>query len=124
MRPFLFCLLFIGSAAASTAYAGSFEKCQQKEKDATGLRTCVEAERNHAANLLRDQNTVSLDAVEKMARDKHNPTLIKRFRAEQARHVRARKHACRKLTSKNEQVACEADMDYAHLDKLKRYTQE
>jgi hypothetical protein len=124
MRSFLFCLLLIASAAATSSYAGSFEKCQQKEKDATGLRTCVEAERNHAANLLRDQNTAALDAVEKMARDKRNPTLIKRFRAEQARHVRERKHTCSKQPSKNEKVGCEADMDYAHLEKLKHYTEE
>lgn len=124
MRPLLFCLLLVASAAASTSYAGSFEKCQQKEKDATGLRTCVEAERNHASNMLRDENTAALDAVEKIARDKRDPALLKQFRAQQARHVRIRKNTCRKQPSKNEQVACEADMDYAHIEKLKRYTKE
>ncbi len=124
MRPFLFCLLLIASAVASTSYAGSFEKCQQKEKDATGLRTCVEAERNHAANMLRDQNTAALDAVEKIARDKRDPALVKQFRGQQAHHVRERTNTCRKQPSKNEQVACEADMDYAHTEKLKRYTKE
>jgi hypothetical protein len=123
MRPFLFCMFLIASAAASTSYAGSFEKCQQKEKDATGLRTCVEAERNHAANLLRDQNTDAFSAVEKIARDKGDPALVKQFRAQQAHHVRERKHTCSKQPTKNEQVACEADMDYAHIEKLKRYTQ-
>lgn len=124
MRPFLFCLLLIGSATVSTSYAGSFEKCQQKEKDATGLRTCVEAERNHAANLLRDHNTAAFAAVEKIAREKGDPALVKQFRAQQAHHVRERKNTCRKQPSKNEQVACEADMDYAHIEKLKRYAKE
>ncbi len=124
MRPFLFCLLLIASTAASTAYDGAFEKCQQKEKDATGLRTCIEAERNHASNLLRDQNTDSLAAVEKIAREQRDPALVKQFRAQQAQHVRARTNTCRKQPSKNEQVACEADMDLAHVEKLKRYTKE
>ena len=123
MRPFLFSLLLIASAAASTSYAGSFEKCQQKEKDATGLRTCIEAERNHAGNLLRDQNTDAFAAVEKIARDKGDPALVKQYRAQQAHHVRERKNTCRKQPSKNEQVACEADMDYAQIEKLKRYTE-
>ncbi|HEY8102324.1 MAG TPA: hypothetical protein VIF82_16420 [Burkholderiaceae bacterium] len=120
MRPFLFCLLLIASTVTSTSYAGSFEKCQQKEKDATGLRTCIEAERNHAANLLRNEDIAALDAIEKM----HDKFKLNQYRAQQAHHVRERKNTCRKQSTKNEQVACEADMDYAHIEKLKRYTQE
>jgi hypothetical protein len=120
MRSFFFCLLLIASAATSLSYAGSFDKCQQKEKDATGLRTCIEAERRHAANMLRDQNTAVLNVVEK----KHDKAQLNRFRAAQANHLRNRKKTCGKEPSKNEQVACEADMDYAHIEQLKRYTQD
>lgn len=120
MRPFLFCLLFISSAAASAAYAESFEKCQQKEKDATGLRTCIEAERNHAANLLREADVTALDAIDKQ----HNKRKLNQYRAQQAHHVREREQSCRKKPSRNERLACEADMDYAQLEKVKRYTPE
>jgi hypothetical protein len=126
MRPlvhsFFLCLLLSASAAAIPSYAGSFEECQQKEKDAVGLRTCTEAKRNKAANLLRDQNTAALQAVEKIGRDKRDPALAKQFKAQQASHVRVRINTCRKKPTKNEQVGCEADMDFAHIEKLKRYT--
>jgi hypothetical protein len=120
MRPFLFCLLLIASAIVSTSYAGSFEKCQQKEKDATGLRTCIEAERNHAANLLREADIAALDAIE----NQHNKRKVNQYRAQQAHHVRARGNACRKKPSRNERLACEADMDYAQLEIVQRYTPE
>lgn len=120
MRPFLFCLLLIVSTAATSSYADSFEKCQQKEKDATGLRTCVEAERNHAANLLREADIAALDALDKQ----HNRRKLNQYRAQQAHHVRAREYECRKKPSRNERLACEADMDYAQLEKVKGYTPE
>jgi Tfp pilus assembly protein PilE len=120
MRPFLFCLPLIVAAVALPSYAGSLEKCQQKEKDATGLRTCIEAERNHAANLLREADVAAANAIE----DTHDRRKMNQYRMQQAHHVRAREHACGKQPSRNERLACEADMDYAQLEQVKRYTPE
>ena len=118
MRLFLLCLFLIASAAQ----ADSLEKCRQKEKNASDLRLCIEAERNGAANKLRSMNLIAFKAVEKTAKESNDRALLRQFSAQQARHVRNRKGLCGKKSSKNEQVACAADMDYAHIERLARYT--
>ena len=120
MRTLLFSILLVG---VTTAGAATLEKCQSQERNASGIQSCIEAERDRSANRLRELGPVVLDAIHKETDRVRQRALLREYRGAQAHHVRERMAACRKQAEGNERTACEADMDYAHIDRLTRFLQ-
>jgi predicted transcriptional regulator len=120
MRALLFSILIL---SAATANAASLEKCQSKEKNPDGIRSCIAAERSRSANRLREMDRNILDAIRKETDRKRQRALLREYRAAQAHHVRERKAACHQQAEGDERTACEADMNFAHIDQLTRFLQ-
>ena len=118
MRTTLFSILIL---IAATANAGTLEKCQAKEKSVDGVQSCIDTERSRSANRLRELDPVVLDAIHKETSGARHKALLREYRTAQAHHVRERKTACHKQAAGNERNACEADMNYAHIDQLTRF---
>ena len=123
MRALLFSVLIFSALTAGAASAASLEKCQGKEKNPGGIRSCVEAERSRSANRLRELDPIILDAIRKETDRKRQRALLREYRAAQAHHVRERKAACHQQAEGNERTACEADMNFAHIEQLTRFQQ-
>lgn len=120
MRALLFSILIL---SAATANAATLEKCQGKEKNPDGIRSCIAAERSRSANRLREMDRNILDAIRKETDRKQQRALQREYRAAQAHHVRERKAACHQQAEGDERTACEADMNFAHIDQLTRFLQ-
>ena len=120
MRTLLFSILIV---SAATANGAALEKCQAKEKNPAGVQSCIEAERSRSANRLRELDPVVINAIHKEANRAHQKALLREYRAAQAHHVRERKATCHKQAEGNERTACEADMNFAHIDQLARFLQ-
>jgi hypothetical protein len=118
MRTGLFLLLL---SIAMTVDAGTLEKCLAKEKGPDGVQSCVDAEHNRSANRLREMNPVVLESIHKEIRPARHKALLREYRTAQAHHVRQRKAVCHKQEAGNARNACEADMNYAHIDQLARF---
>jgi hypothetical protein len=74
--------------------------------------------------MLREVNASTLEAVNAKVQKDGSKTWLRRYRTVQARHVRNRAAACRQQPAGIKREACEADMDYAHIDRLKRFVQK
>ena len=123
MRALLLFILILSAAIANAASAASLEKCQAKEKNPDGMRSCVAAERSRSANRLRELDPTILDAIRKEPDRKRQKALLREYRAAQAHHVRERKAACRQQAEGDERTACEADTNFAHIEQLARFLQ-
>ena len=102
------------------AHAGAFELCTQKNVQPSALRSCVEGERNRAANLLREANQSTLTAVNQKVRSAGHRTDLRAFRTSQSHHVRARAAQCRRFAGELERIGCEADADFAQIARLQK----
>jgi hypothetical protein len=112
-------LLLLLCLTAPLAHAATLESCSQKEKDIGGIRLCVEAERTRAANLLRETNLATQDAVNQKTKTDGRRTALRDFRATQAGHVRTRAGLCRAQADGVDRQACEADADLKQVEHLK-----
>lgn len=121
MRSALFLALTLIATAVN---AGTLEKCQSSGKDAEEIQFCVSAERSRSANRLRDLNPVVLSAIRENTSAARRMALLREYKRTQARHVRQRQATCRKQTIGDERTACEADMNFTHVDHLAGFTQK
>ncbi len=112
------------TGATALAQAGAFDTCTQKDAQPQALRTCVEGERNRAANLLREANQSTLAAVNQKVRDAGHKADLRSFRVSQSQHVRHRATQCRKVAGDLAGIGCEADADFAQIAHLKQMTAE
>lgn len=110
------------TSAAVWAQAGTLDTCTQKEAQPQALRSCVESERNRAANLLREANQSTLAAVNQKVREAGHKSDLRSFRLSQSQHVRVRAVQCRKELAEMARIACEADADFAQITHLKQLT--
>lgn len=118
-----FCFLFLALTmiAIGAAHAGALETCREKEKENDAIRSCVRAERVQSINRLRKASEAAQQAVLAKTQESGRRSLLREYRTTQARHVRERSASCRKLANGLEQVACEANMNYAQVEKLARF---
>lgn len=121
MRAILFSILLLSAAAAS---AGTMEKCWQQEQDDMNVPNCFETERYRSANMLRKQSLETEEAVNQKTKNTGAKKLQRAYRAAQARYVRQRAAACSKEPAGRTRQSCEADMDYAHIEKLEKLTSQ
>ncbi len=121
MRTLLFLVLTLIAAAAN---AGTLEKCEATQSGAEAIQFCVSAERSRSANRLRELNPVALAAINQNSPAARRKALLRQYQATQARHVRKRQAVCRKQAAGNARTACEADMNFAHLDYLAGFIQK
>jgi hypothetical protein len=120
MRTLFSAFLFTALFVATSAQAGVMESCRDKEKESDKVRACVRAERVHSINSLHDASLKAQEAVTQQTRESGRKLSLREYRSMQARHVRERNRTCPKQGG-IEQVACEADMNYAQVDKLARF---
>ena len=121
MRSALFLVLILIAAATN---AGTLEKCEATQSSAEGVQFCVSAERSRSSNRLREFNPVVLAAINQISPAARRKALLLQYKATQARHVRQRQSVCRKQAIGNARTACEADMNFAHLDYLAVFTEK
>ena len=114
-------LFSIGILFAAAAHAGTLEKCQAKGKNPDSIQNCIDTERSHSTNRLREMGPLVLDAIHKETNGTRHKALLRAYRSAQAHHVRERAIACKKEAAGNERNACEADMNYAHIEQLARF---
>ena len=119
MRIALFAALLL---IAATTKAGTLETCQAKEKNAYDIQSCTEAERTRSINRLRESDPLVLTAIRKETNGNQYRALMRAYRMAQAQHVRERQTVCAKKVAAHERIACEADMNFAHIDQLTRFT--
>ena len=110
--------------AFTSVQAGVLDNCRQQSKNNDALRDCVRAERVRSINQLHEASKSAERAVMEKTRDTRRKNLLREYRNSQARHVRERSNLCRKQGSGIEQIACEADMNYAQVEKLTHFTEQ
>lgn len=111
-------LLLLALVGVSQAQAATLEMCRQKTSDLLAVSTCVLAERQRAANQLRETNKSALDVVDHRVRSDGNKNALRAFRLSQSRHVRARANGCRNEAGDTARIGCEADADFTQIDYL------
>lgn len=116
-------LVAIALFSASSAHAGALESCRLKEKENDAVRACVRAERVQSLNKLRKASEAAQQAASATTQETGRKSALREYRAVQAWHVRTRSTTCRRFANGIEQVACEADMNYAQVEKLARFIQ-
>ena len=112
-------LLLILALSAPLVHATTIDTCVHQEKEMRALKLCVEAERNRAANHLREANQLTLTAVNQKTKTDGRKTTLREFRSSQARHVRTRAAQCRQPIDVN-RIGCEADADFGQIERLKQ----
>lgn len=108
---------------ALAAQAGTLDQCRQKAADNDGVRSCVEAEKFRSNNQLRETGLAAQASVKEQIQAGGPKSLAKELRSMQAHHVRDRAAACRKQAGAQEKAACEADMNFAQVERLARFRQ-
>lgn len=119
MRTCLFLVLICVTAASN---AGILEKCEATQASAEDIQFCVSAERSRSNNRLRDMNPIVLAAINQNSPAARRKALLREYKRTQAQHVRKRQAVCRNQAAGNARAACEADMNFAHLDYLAVFT--
>ena len=122
MRPILRCAagLLMTLLPFMHAHAGALDTCTQKDAQPSAVRSCVEGERNRAANLLREANQSTLSAVNQKVRSAGHRSDLRSFRLSQSHHVRARAAQCSKVAGELDRIGCEADADFAQIVRLQK----
>lgn len=118
MRSAAFAILLL---TATAVVAGTLENCELQAKDRNALQACVEAERIKSSNQLRKTSLSTQAAMQQKMADTTRNQQLRSYRAMQARHVRERNAVCRKQAGDLERKACEADMNYAHIEQLAKF---
>jgi hypothetical protein len=119
MRTGIFLAMILFAMAAN---AGTLEKCEAAQPSAEGIEFCISAERSRSNNRLRELNPVVLAAINQNSPAARRKALLREYKRTQAQHVRKRQAVCRKQAAGNARAACEADMNFAHLDYLAVFT--
>jgi Neuraminidase (sialidase) len=119
MRGLAFSALLLVHAVAA---GGVLEQCQVQKKDADAVQLCVETEHLRSTNRLRKISAAARPAVYAKTKDDGHKANLREYRTVEARHVRQRKTLCRKQETSLLRHACEADMNYAHIEELARFT--
>ncbi len=120
VRGWLACMLLLGQASAG---AGTLDKCQAEKKDTDAVQLCVETEQLRSANQLRKVSTKAKAAVRDKTQQDGRRAILREYRSVEARHVRERSIQCRQQPAGIERLACEADMNDAHIGQLARFIQ-
>lgn len=119
-RAWLACLLLL---AQTSAGAGTLDKCQAGKKDADAVQLCVETEQLRSANQLRKVSSKAKSAVREKTQQDGRRAILREYRSVEARHVRERTIQCRQQPAGIDRLACEADMNDAHIAQLARFLQ-
>lgn len=115
-------LLLALMMVAAMAGAGTLEKCKSAEKTPDDIHSCIEIERSRSVNNLRDFDPEARAALNRKTPAALRNALLQEYQAAQAQHVRKRSATCGKKKAGDAQLACEADMNAAHLEQLVRFT--
>lgn len=120
MRGLFFSALLLAQAAAA---AGTLEKCQNLENEAAAIQSCVKTEQQRAANQMRKLSAETRTLIHHKNQQDGSKTRLREYRVFEASHVRARSRRCHEKLPSLERSACEADMNYAHIEQLTRFSQ-
>ncbi|MES2934659.1 MAG: hypothetical protein V4805_14360 [Pseudomonadota bacterium] len=124
---FVAAALIAGSwlAGASNAHAGVEQECAAKEKTAPDFDSCILASQQRSERELRELNKAVTNKLRQNAdRDK-----FRSYATDESRLVRERKAKCElaekkaakaKTDPQQARLSCEADLNFSHIESLKR----
>lgn len=106
---------------ALSVQADTLAQCAASEHGEAAMHACVEAERNRSFNQLRQESLRIQEALRGQVREDGRQTVLKRFQSAQARHVRERRRVCSRQTILLHRMACEAQQNFSHIDRLQGF---